>query len=91
MDDLARDILTQIQSGKSGFAPADGSHKALVEFQPIAKRIEWAKKQEYIQDARFLRGGVGDSILVTQVMVLGSGLTLDGEQSLLGDGDPRLF
>jgi hypothetical protein len=91
MDNLTRDILTQIQSGKAAFAPADGSHKSIVEFQPIAKRIEWAKKQEYIQDAKFLRGSVGDSILVVQVMVVGRGLTLDGEQSLLGDGDPRLF
>jgi hypothetical protein len=91
MDQLTRDVLTEIQSGKSAFAPADASHKSIVEFQPIVKRIEWAKNQGYIMDAVVLRGGVGDSILAIQVAVTGGGLTLEGEQVLLGDDRDRLF
>jgi hypothetical protein len=79
MNDLTRDILTQIQSGKSVFKPTDESHNSLMEFQPTAKRIEWGKKREYIKDARFLRTSVGNSFgLVVAAIVISGGLDLPG-------------
>ncbi len=88
MDTLTRDILTQIQAGKSGFQPSDAAQGSITDFQPTAKRIEWARKQGYINDVKYVRGSVdgSQSVVVTIIAIIG-GLTLEGEQFLLGDED----
>jgi hypothetical protein len=40
MDELTREILTEIQAGKSAFQPGGASHQAIMDFQAVAKRIE---------------------------------------------------
>jgi hypothetical protein len=86
-----RNILTQIQSGQYAFAPDNMSHKAIMEFQAIAKRIEEARNRGYIRDAKVLPSQSGDAYGVAiHVAVLG-GLTYEGEQRLLGDHDDRAF
>lgn len=91
MDDLTRNILMQIQSGKSDFGPENSSHQSLLEFQATVKRIAWAKKRGYIPDTRSLPGSHdGKRSLTLGIVVLG-GLTRDGELALLEDPDDCAF
>lgn len=85
MEELTREILTQIQGGKVAFRPEDTSHDSLVEFQARVKRIEWAKARGYIKRISS-KPCTYDSTpgLILGVRILG-GLTLEGEQLLLDE------
>jgi hypothetical protein len=91
MDELMREILTEIQAGKFAFQPGGASHQAIMDFQPLAKRVEEARRLGYIQDAKFLRGSSGDAHAVAINIAILGGLTLEGERFLLGDDDDRAF
>ena len=91
VDDLTRNILTQIQGGKSDFRPENAGRDSLLAFQATAKRIEWAKKRGYVPDTRSLPGPYdGKRILALGMVVLG-GLTREGELALLEDPDDCAF
>jgi hypothetical protein len=91
MDELTREILTQIQGGTTHFQPANMARDSVLEFQATVKRIEAACKDGLIQGVRYLPGDgsvpPGASIAVA---ILG-GLTLRGEQTLLDDPDDQAF
>jgi hypothetical protein len=92
MDELMREILTEIQAGKSAFRPAGSSHQAIMEFQATAKRIEAAQRRGYIRDAKQMQGSLaGDAHVVVLSIAISGGLTLEGEGFLLGDDDDRAF
>lgn len=91
MDELTREILTEIQAGKSAFQPGAASHQAIMDFQAVAKRIEEARRLGYIQDTSVMRVTSGDVHGVALNIAILGGLTLDGERFLLGDDDDRAF
>jgi hypothetical protein len=90
VDDLTRNILTQIQGGKSDFGPENASRESMLEFQATAKRIEWAKRRGYIPDTRSQPGLFDGKRVILGIVVLG-GLTREGELALLEDPDDCAF
>jgi len=91
MDELTREILTRIQGGQFAFQPTGATIDAIQDFQATAKRIEWAKREGYIKDAKPMLGSPdGEHTLTLHVAIVG-GLTLEGEHYLLGDLDDRAF
>lgn len=77
-----REILSRIQNGEARFNPTDDSHKALRDFQSIAKRIVAAHERGYLVKAVFRRRNGRDTAgYITQVVITG-GLTFDGEKFL---------
>jgi hypothetical protein len=91
MDEMTRELLTEIQGGKSAFQPGGVPHQAIMDFQAVAKRIEEARRLGYIQGTRVLQGmSEGVQGVAIAITILG-GLTLEGERFLLGDDDDRAF
>lgn len=86
-DTLAEQILHQIQGGATTFRAPNVTPESLTDFQATVKRIEWLKDEGYIKDAKPLHIQPGIALYVEIV----GGLTLEGEQALLGDSDARAF
>ena len=75
-----REILVQIQNGKSNFGSRDITPEAINEFQATAEHIMEAQKSGYLAGVNYRRDASNGDILSLEII---DGLTFEGVQFLL--------
>ncbi|AAN57019.1 hypothetical protein HRJ35_21435 [Shewanella oneidensis MR-1] len=79
---MLKEILIQIQSGKTSYRPEKDSYESLLQFQDTAKHILYAKSKGYVHDVKSQNNFQHPGRLVDHLIVQG-GITFKGEQFIL--------
>jgi len=81
-------ILRRVEAGESTFEPVDHTYEAMLKFQPTARALWHALKEELIERCVFKRESFKGRLLFTGAYVV-QGLTYKGDRFLEREGTFR--